>query len=300
MSWPLLGALCGGRPVRARRSPCRMARARRGDSRACSSRRRSCSYGLRRLGRRGDEPDVHIVMPDRLLVTLAQFFSFASLEITRFVATDNAKRLMLLGGIPGSRRSPRVVLVAGFVQPVWMLVSAFRRLRVDAPARRVPGTPTGARCAARRVHRRAGLRELLVREGRAAGACVLRGGADCVHFRRVVLGAHRLAAAGGVSRPWCLPPTSRSMRGWRGFRVLSSRCTPIARWSRPRFDRSSRRSSDTGGPYAIDAGPRAISDPSRPHGCTDLRIVETHRAHRNRRRSGLDGDSDERQPAGRV
>jgi hypothetical protein len=77
----------------------------------------------------------HVVLPDRLLVTLAQFFSFASLEINRFVATDNAKRLMLIVRHPWIVPLAAVVLVAGWVQPVWMLGSAFRPLRVyDASA----------------------------------------------------------------------------------------------------------------------------------------------------------------------
>jgi hypothetical protein len=69
----------------------------------------------------------HAVPPDRLLVTLAQFFSFASLEINRFVANDNAKRLMLLVEHPWIAPLAAVALVAGFVQPVWMLISIFRR-----------------------------------------------------------------------------------------------------------------------------------------------------------------------------
>src|SRR6185295_4115985 len=65
--------------------------------------------------------------PERLLVTLAQLFSFASLEITRFVAPDNARRLKLLVEHPWIAPLAAIVLVAGFVQPLWMLISAFRR-----------------------------------------------------------------------------------------------------------------------------------------------------------------------------
>ncbi len=69
----------------------------------------------------------HFVPPDRLVTTLAQFFSFASLEINRFVANDNAKRLLFLMDHPWIVPLIVVVLVAGFAQPIWMLGSWFRR-----------------------------------------------------------------------------------------------------------------------------------------------------------------------------
>ena len=69
---------------------------------------------------------IHFVPPDRLVTTLAQFFSFASLEINRFVANDNAKRLTLVADHPWIVPLAAVVLVAGLVQPLWMLASLFR------------------------------------------------------------------------------------------------------------------------------------------------------------------------------
>ena len=213
----------------------------------------------------------HIVSPDRLLVTLAQFFSFASLEINRFVATDNAKRLMFIVWHPWIVPLAAVVLVAGFVQPVWMLVSAFRRLalpgagasRLAAPARY------------RRVHRRSRLRELLVRQGGAAGSCVLRGGADCLHFRRVVLDAHRLAPLAacrgrGACRQRFVPCGAGMDSGSRAVALHQSRCS------------GRRDSGETAGdlrpPAAVrESMPAPAPCPIRrdPTTSSDLKIVES-------------------------
>ena len=70
---------------------------------------------------------MHFVPPDRLVTTLAQFFSFASLEINRFIANDNAKRLTFIADHPWIAPLAGVALLAGLVQPVWMLGSFFRR-----------------------------------------------------------------------------------------------------------------------------------------------------------------------------
>ena len=69
---------------------------------------------------------VHPISPWIAITVLARFFSFASLEINRFVATDNAKRLVFAErhlwlaaiGIP--------VWAAGLVQPIWMAREWFR------------------------------------------------------------------------------------------------------------------------------------------------------------------------------
>ncbi len=58
---------------------------------------------------------------------LAQFFSFASLEIDRFVKTDDAKRITFVQQYLWILPLALVPWLAGSVQPTWILVSWFRR-----------------------------------------------------------------------------------------------------------------------------------------------------------------------------
>ncbi len=223
----------------------------------------------------------HIVMPDRLLVTLAQFFSFASLEINRFVATDNAKRLTLLVTHPWLIPLAAIVLVAGFAQPVWMLVSAFRRLRARLGA---PGAWRAHWRAsrARRVHRRARVCQLLVCDGRASGARVLRGRAGGVHFCRVVLAVidsrrwRRVAAA-------VMAANIALHAGLASSRRPSTRSTRTARSSRRRFAIRSRRSWPPAAVRASTPARRAVTDPSRPH---DFKRFADRRERRSHRTGG--------------
>jgi hypothetical protein len=67
------------------------------------------------------------VTPGVLVTTLARFFSFASLEIHRFIATDNAKRIVFFARHPWVAPLALIVWAAGIVQPLWMLVSWLRR-----------------------------------------------------------------------------------------------------------------------------------------------------------------------------
>jgi len=69
----------------------------------------------------------HSVSPWGFVRMLAQFLSFASLEISRFVGTDNAKRLMFFDQHRWLVPLAAVVWLAGIVQPIWMLVEWFRR-----------------------------------------------------------------------------------------------------------------------------------------------------------------------------
>jgi hypothetical protein len=68
----------------------------------------------------------HLVTPGVFVTTLARFFSFASLEIHRFIATDNAKRIVFFTRHPWVAPLALIVWIAGIVQPVWMLVSWIR------------------------------------------------------------------------------------------------------------------------------------------------------------------------------
>ena len=76
---------------------------------------------LRGMGNTGANLHFHAVSPVVALSTLARFFSFASLEVNRFVATDEAKRLTFF-----ERRLWLIpfavpVVVAGLIQPFWMV-----------------------------------------------------------------------------------------------------------------------------------------------------------------------------------
>ena len=67
-----------------------------------------------------------VVSPTVFVTTLARFFSFASLEITRFIATDNAKRLTFFQEHLWLAPLAVTVWAIGIVQPFWMLREWFR------------------------------------------------------------------------------------------------------------------------------------------------------------------------------
>jgi hypothetical protein len=71
----------------------------------------------------------HWVSPWIIVTTLARFLSFASLEISRFVALDGAKRLEFLGRHVWLIPAAIVVWIVGVVQPVWMVVDGIRPIR---------------------------------------------------------------------------------------------------------------------------------------------------------------------------
>jgi len=71
--------------------------------------------------------DVHWVSPWVLVTTLARLFSFASLEINRFVATDDAKRLAFFAHDPWLVPLAAIVWLTGILQPIGMLVACGRR-----------------------------------------------------------------------------------------------------------------------------------------------------------------------------
>ena len=65
--------------------------------------------------------------PFTLLSTLARLFSFASLEVSRFLGLDTARRLQFLLAHAWLMPFAAIVFVAGLVQPVWMAWSLVRR-----------------------------------------------------------------------------------------------------------------------------------------------------------------------------
>jgi hypothetical protein len=72
---------------------------------------------------------LHVVNPWFAVTTLARVLSFASLEISRFIATDGAKRIEFLQRHWWLVPLALVVWTAGVAQPIWMLVEVCRSPR---------------------------------------------------------------------------------------------------------------------------------------------------------------------------
>jgi hypothetical protein len=73
---------------------------------------------------------LHWVNPSVIFTTLARFLSFASLEISRFIGTDGAKRLEFFERHIWLAPLAVVVALVGLVHPVWMLIDACRPSRL--------------------------------------------------------------------------------------------------------------------------------------------------------------------------
>jgi hypothetical protein len=81
----------------------------------------------------------HVVNPWIAVTTLARFLSFASLEISRFIATDGAKRLEFFTRHRWLAPLAAVIWIIGLIQPLWMFVDACRPRRqwpVSVPPRK--------------------------------------------------------------------------------------------------------------------------------------------------------------------
>ncbi|MGH9143840.1 MAG: hypothetical protein ACRD2I_22110, partial [Vicinamibacterales bacterium] len=87
----------------------------------------------------------HWVNPWIIATTLARFLSFASLEISRFIATDGAKRLEFFQRHLWLAAPAIAVWAIGTVQPLWMLVDGCR------PAKQWPAAMPRQKWAALRV-----------------------------------------------------------------------------------------------------------------------------------------------------
>src|SRR3954471_6478635 len=72
---------------------------------------------------------LHVVSPWIAATTLARLLSFASLEISRFIATDGAKRLEFFTRHLWLAPLAAIIWIIGLVQPVWMFVDACRPRR---------------------------------------------------------------------------------------------------------------------------------------------------------------------------
>ena len=210
----------------------------------------------------------HWVSPGVILTTLARFFSFASLEISRFIGTDGAKRLEFFQRHLWLAPLAVAVALVGFVHPVWMLVDACR------PSRQWPASLPGTRWRIAAPHRGRGraarLRQLLVRDGAAAGARVLSAGAARADVRRLLVVVRRFTARPRRSRRSSSPSTSCSTPGWRGRRRRSCRSTQrrdvvvaAIRLKEPQMFAHRREFAVDGGPAVLDAASGRYNPPQR-------------------------------------
>ena len=72
----------------------------------------------------------HGVNPWIIVTTLARLLSFASLEISRFIATDGAKRLEFFARHMWLAPAAAIIWAVGVLQPLWMLVDVMRPPRL--------------------------------------------------------------------------------------------------------------------------------------------------------------------------
>jgi hypothetical protein len=79
-----------------------------------------------------DNLRIHAVNPFAMVTMLARFFSFASLEVARFIDIDGAKRLAFFERHVWLVPLAALAWIAGVVQPLWMLWAA---VRAKAPHR---------------------------------------------------------------------------------------------------------------------------------------------------------------------
>jgi hypothetical protein len=209
---------------------------------------------------------VHVVPPDRILITLAQFFSFASLEINRFVANDNAKRWVFLQEHLWIVPLAAVALVAGLAQPLWMLVSWFR----SAPG--VRGWLTIRRLVAFTVVLVYASYWFVLEEPQAHAFYAVAPLAfifaaygwrlvDSPRWRQAAAVVLASNVALHAALAWTQAP-EQSL--YRNRSVVAS----AIRLKQPEMFGHRR-------PFSIDAGPAALADPSRPYDVKDLVVDET-------------------------
>jgi hypothetical protein len=87
----------------------------------------------------------HWVSPWIIVTTMARFLSFGSLEVSRFIATDGAKRIEFFQRHLWLAPAAVAVWIIGTAQPIWMFVDLCRPARlwpapslVEGPASRPP------------------------------------------------------------------------------------------------------------------------------------------------------------------
>jgi hypothetical protein len=216
----------------------------------------------------------HPVSPGVILTTLARFFSFASLEISRFIGTDGAKRLEFFQRHLWLAPLAIAVAIVGFVHPVWMLVDACR------PSRHWPASMPCTRW--RTLRRTAAASVLLVYasywfviEPPQAHAFYLLAPlallfaaywwsfVDSPRARQVaaVVLALNVVFHGGLA--WAQAP-ELSLYKWRDVVVAAIRLKEPQMFAHRR-------------PFAVDGGPAVLDGRERPYNPpVDFEVVEAH------------------------
>lgn len=221
-------------------------------------------YGLH-AGSGASNVHLHFVRPDRILTTLAQVFSFASLEINRFIAIDDAKRWMFFQDHAWLVPAALIVFVAGILQPVWMLVSWFR----SAPT--VPGWLAIRRLVAFTVALIYLSYWFVVEQPQAHAFYAMAPPAfifaaccwqivDSRRWRRVAAVTLAVNIVFHAALAWTQAP-EQSM--YRNRRVVAA----AIRARQPDIFGHRR-------PFAVNAGPDALRDPSRPYDIKDLSVSD--------------------------
>jgi hypothetical protein len=207
--------------------------------------------------------ELHVVPPDRLVTTLARFFSFASLEVNRFVAINDAKRFAFVEQYPWIVALALGPWLAGLAQPVWMLASWFRR----QPA--VPEWQALRRLIAFTVGLVYFSYWFVTEEPQAHAFYVVAPLAfvfvaycwrlvDGPRWRTAAAVLMALNIAFHVALAWTQGPLQSLYRHRDVVAAAIDRREPEIFGHRR--------------PFAIDAGPAALADPSRPYRVQDLVI----------------------------
>jgi hypothetical protein len=219
----------------------------------------------------------HWVNPWIVVTTLARFLSFASLEISRFIATDGAKRLEFFNRHPWLAPLAIVVGVVGVVQPVWMLIDACR------PVRQWPSAMPRSKWAALRLLLAASVLLVyasywVVMEPPQAHAFYVLAPiafmfaafwwtlVDSPRARQIAAGVLALSVAFHAGLAWAQAP---EVSLYRNREVVAT----AVRLKEPEMFAHRRD-------FAVDGGPMTLSDPSRPYDPTrDFQVLTSaHRA----------------------
>ena len=215
----------------------------------------------------------HVVNPWIVATTAARFLSFGSLEISRFIATDGAKRLEFFARHLWLAPAAVAVWIIGTLQPLWMFVDGCR------PARQWPASMPPVKWAALRRLVAASVLLVyasywLVMEPPQAHAFYVLAPiallftafwwafVDSPRARRIAAGVLMLNVVAHAGLAWAQAP---ELSLYKNRDVVAT----AVRLKAPEMFAHRRD-------FAIDGGPAVLSDPSRPYDPTrDFQVLES-------------------------
>ncbi len=211
---------------------------------------------------------LHWVNPSMAVTTLARLFSFASLEIWRFIATDDGKRQVFLMRHLWIVPMAVVLWLAGLWQPIWMLREWFRTQSPFAEWRAlkllVAGTVVLVSASYWFVLEPAQAHAFYIVAPVAfmfAAYCWTF--VDSLRWRRIAATILALNVAFHAAQGY-LQASQKSL--YRNREVVST----AIRLKQPEMFAHRR-------PFAVDGGPAVLQDPSRPYDSThDMQLADTH------------------------